>query len=255
MAAVVRCPLFFPTIYNGPDRLGSTTFASACTQPRLFAIQSVKGDRNDKIEGFHMGTRRGDPIDNDALNRLFRDARTVEAFQDRAVPDELLQAAYELARMAPTSANCQPLRILFLRSTESREQLAPALSSTNRDKTLAAPVTAIIAYDMAFPATLAHLYRVPGADKGFSGQDLIEETAFRNGSLQGAYFMLAARAVGLDVGPMSGFDNAKVDAAFFDNGDHASWRSNFICNLGFGDPAGLPPRDPRPDFSDACTIL
>ena len=202
-----------------------------------------------------MGTRRGDPIDNDALNRLFRVARTFEAFQDRAVSDELLKAAYELARMALTSANCQPLRILFLRSTESREQLAPALSSTNRDKTLAAPVTAIIAYDLAFPATLAHLYRVPGADKWFSDQDLIEETAFRNGSLQGAYFMLAARAVGLDVGPMSGFDNAKVDAAFFGSGDHASWRSNFICNLGFGDPAGLPPRDPRPDFSDACAIL
>ena len=202
-----------------------------------------------------MSTRRGDPVDNEALNRLFRHARTFEAFQDRAVPDELLQAAYELARMAPTSANCQPLRILFLRSTESREQLAPALSSTNRDKTLASPVTAIIAYDLAFPATLAHLYRVPGADKWFSSQALVEETAFRNGSLQGAYFMLAARAVGLDVGPMSGFDNGKVDAAFFASGDHASWRSNFLCNLGFGDPAGLPPRDPRPDFSDACTIL
>ena len=161
--------------------------------------------------------------------------------------------------MAPTSANCQPLRILFLRSAESREKLAPALSSTNRDKTLAAPVTAIIAHDLEFPATLAHLYRVPGADKWFSGEDLIEETAFRNGSLQGAYFMLAARAIGLDVGPMSGFDNAQVDAAFFasgdDSGDRASWRSNFICNLGYGNPAGLPPRDPRPDFSDACAIL
>ena len=196
-----------------------------------------------------------DPIDDDALNRLFRDARTFDAFRDRAVPEELLQAAYELARMAPTSANCQPLRILFLRSADSRQQLAPALSSTNRDKTLAAPVTAIIAHDLEFPATLGHLYRVPGAEKWFSGQELIAETAFRNGSLQGAYFMLAARAVGLDVGPMSGFDNAKVDAAFFDNGERASWRSNFICNLGFGDPAGLPPRDPRPEFTDACTIL
>lgn len=206
-----------------------------------------------------MSTGIGDSIDDDALNRLFRDARTVEAFHDRPVPDDLLRAAYELARMAPTSANCQPLRILFLRSAESREKLAPALSSTNRDKTLAAPVTAIIAHDLEFPATLAHLYRVPGADKWFSGEDLIEETAFRNGSLQGAYFMLAARAIGLDVGPMSGFDNAQVDAAFFasgdDSGDRASWRSNFICNLGYGNPAGLPPRDPRPDFSDACAIL
>ena len=202
-----------------------------------------------------MSTGIGDPLDNDALNRLFREARTVDAFHDRPVPDALLQAAYELAHMAPTSANCQPMRILFLRSAESRERLAPALSSTNRDKTLAAPVTAIIAHDLEFPATLAHLYRVPGADKWFSGEDLIKKTAFRNGSLQGAYFMLAARAMGLDVGPMSGFDNAKVDAAFFSSGDHASWRSNFICNLGFGDPAGLPPRDPRPAFSDACAIL
>ena len=194
-------------------------------------------------------------IDNDAQNRVFRDARTFDAFQDRAVPDELLQAVYELARMGPTSANCQPMRILFLRSAESRDRLAPALSSTNRDKTLAAPMTAIIAHDLDFPATLSQLYRVPGADKWFSGEDLIAETAFRNGSLQGAYFMLAARAVGLDVGPMSGFDNAKVDATFFHSGDHASWRSNFICNLGFGDPTDLPPRDPRPDFADACSIL
>ncbi len=202
-----------------------------------------------------MSTRGGDPIDNDALNRLFRDARTVDAFHDRPVPDALLRTAYELARMAPTSANCQPMRILFLRSAESRERLAPALSSTNRAKTLAAPVTAIIAHDLAFPATLAHLYRVPGADKWFSGEALIAETAFRNGSLQGAYFMLAARAVGLDVGPMSGFDNAKVDAAFFAGEGRETWRSNFICNLGFGDPAGLPPRDPRPAFADACSIL
>ena len=211
--------------------------------------------RKRRNEGINMSIRGGDPIDNDALNRLFRDARTFDAFQDRDVPDQLLRDVYELARMAPTSANCQPLRILFLRSTKSREMLAPALSSTNRDKTLAAPVTAIIAHDLEFPATLAHLYRVPGANKWFSGEDLIAETAFRNGSLQGAYFMLAARAVGLDVGPMSGFDNAMVDAAFFGSGDYASWRSNFICNLGFGDAAGLPPRDPRPDFSDACRIV
>ena len=202
-----------------------------------------------------MSAHTGEPIDNDALNRLFRDARTVEAFHDREVPDALLQAAYDLARMGPTSANCQPMRILFLRSAESRERLAPALSSTNRDKTLAAPVTAIIAHDLDFPARLPDLYRVPGAEHWFSGEALIAETAFRNGSLQGAYFMLAARAVGLDVGPMSGFDNGQVDAAFFTGGERASWRSNFICNLGFGDPAGLPPRDPRPDFADACAIL
>lgn len=202
-----------------------------------------------------MSTRRGDPIDDDALDALFRNARTFDNFQDKEVPDALLQAAYELARMAPTSANCQPMRVLFLRSKESRERLAPALSSTNRDKTLAAPVTAIIAYDLAFPATLSRLYRVPGAEKWFSGEALIEETAFRNGSLQGAYFLLAARAIGLDVAPMSGFDNAKVDAEFFTGGERETWRSNFICNIGFGDPAGLPPRDPRPEFADACAVL
>ena len=147
------------------------------------------------------------------------------------------------------------MRILFLRSKESRERLAPALSSTNRDKTLAAPVTAIIAHDLEFPKTLAHLYRVPGAEKWFSGEELIQETAFRNGSLQGGYFLLAARAVGLDVAPMSGFDNAKVDAEFFSEGERANWRSNFICNLGYGDATGLPPRDPRPAFSDTCAIV
>ncbi|MDC0033302.1 malonic semialdehyde reductase [Alphaproteobacteria bacterium] len=202
-----------------------------------------------------MSVSKGDPIDDYTLDRLFRDARTFDEFQDQVVPRELLQAAYELARMAPTSANCQPLRILFLQSTESRKRLAPALSSTNRGKTLAAPATAIIAYDLKFPATLPHLYRVPGAEKWFSSKELVAETAFRNGSLQGAYFMLAARAIGLDVGPMSGFDNAKVDATFFSSGNQASWRSNFICNLGFGDPAGLLPRDPRPKFLDACAVL
>ena len=202
-----------------------------------------------------MTTRSDNTIDNDALDRLFRTARTVDNFHDRAVSDELLQATYDLARMAPTSANCQPMRILFLRQGEGREKLAPTLSSTNRDKTLAAPVTAIIAYDLDFPKTLTQLYRVPGADKWFSGAALIEETAFRNSSLQGAYFMLAARAMGLDVAPLSGFDNAKVDAEFFSSGDRASWRSNFICNLGYGDLTGLPERDPRPNFSDACMVL
>jgi 3-hydroxypropanoate dehydrogenase len=194
-------------------------------------------------------------LDDQALDILFREARTFDDFEDRPVPDALLQEVYDLARMAPTSANCQPMRILFLTSPESRDRLAPALSSTNRDKTLKAPVTAIIAYDLAFPATLSKLYRVPGAEHWFSGDGLIQETAFRNSSLQGAYFILAARSLGLDVAPMSGFDNAQVDAAFFSNGDFKSWRSNFICNLGYGDPTGLPARDPRPEFSDACAVL
>ena len=194
-------------------------------------------------------------VDDQALDIIFREARTVDDFEDRPVPDTLLQQAYALARMAPTSANCQPMRILFLNSKESRERLAPALSSTNREKTLKAPVTAIIAYDLAFPETLSKLYRIPGAEHWFSGDAMIQETAFRNSSLQGAYFILAARSVGLDAGPMSGFDNAQVDDAFFSEGPYKNWRSNFICNLGYGDASSLPPRDPRPDFTDACAVI
>lgn len=193
------------------------------------------------------------PINDDALDILFREGRTFDAFLDRPVPDELLRRAYDLARMTPTSANCQPMRILFVRSDEAKHLMAPTLSSTNREKSVRAPVTAIIAHDLKFYENLPRLYRVPGAEKWFMGQDgLIEETAFRNASLQGASFMLAARAVGLDVGPMSGFDNAKIDKAFFAG---TSWRSNFICNLGYGDPATLPSRDPRLDFDEACRIV
>ncbi len=192
-------------------------------------------------------------IDDDALNILFREGRTYDAFTDRPVPDDLLRRAYDLARMTPTSANCQPMRILFVRSSEAKEKMAPALSSTNREKSVRAPVTAIVAHDLAFYENLPRLYRVPGAEKWFTGQaGLIAETAFRNSSLQGASFMLAARAVGLDVGPMSGFDNAKIDEAFFGG---TGWKSNFLCNLGFGDPASLPPRDPRLDFDEACRIV
>jgi 3-hydroxypropanoate dehydrogenase len=192
-------------------------------------------------------------VNDEALDILFREGRTFDAFLDKPVPDELLRRAYDLARMTPTSANCQPMRILFVRSDEAKQLMAPTLSSTNREKSVRAPVTAIIAHDLKFYENLPRLYRVPGAEKWFMGQDgLIEETAFRNASLQGASLMLAARAVGLDVGPMSGFDNAKFDEAFFAG---TSWRSNFICNLGFGDPATLPPRDPRLDFDEACRIV
>lgn len=193
------------------------------------------------------------PIGDDALDTLFREGRTFDSFLDKPVSDDLLRQAYELARMTPTSANCQPMRILFLRSPESKERLAPALSSTNRDKTVAAPVVAIVAHDLKFYENLPKLYRVPGAEKWFMGQEgLIEETAFRNGSLQGASLMLALRAVGLDVGPMSGFRNDMVDEEFFAD---SSWRSNFICNVGYGDPATLPPRDARLDFDEACRIV
>ncbi len=194
----------------------------------------------------------GNPIDQAALDTLFNEGRTFDAFLDREVPDGLLQQAYDLAKMTPTSANCQPMRVLFLRSAEAKERLAPALSSTNRDKTVIAPVVAIVAHDLEFYENLPKLYRVPGAEKWFMGQDgLIEETAFRNGALQGACLMLALRAVGLDVGPMSGFKNGMVDEEFFSG---TSWRSNFICNIGYGDPSGLSPRDPRLDFDEACRI-
>ena len=192
-------------------------------------------------------------INDDALDVLFREGRTYDAFIDRPVPDDLLCRAYDLARMTPTSANCQPMRILFVRSDDAKQKMAPALSSTNREKSVRAPVTAIIAQDLQFYEKLPRLYRVPGAEKWFTGQaGLIAETAFRNASMQGASFMLAARAVGLDVGPMSGFDNAKIDEAFFAG---TSWKSNFLCNLGFGDPVTLPPRDRRLDFDEACRIV
>jgi 3-hydroxypropanoate dehydrogenase len=145
------------------------------------------------------------------------------------------------------------MRILFVTTQEAKDRLVPMLSSTNRDKSAVAPAVAIIAHDLAFYDNLPKLYRIPGAEKWFMGQEgLIEETAFRNTALQGAYFMLAARAVGLGVGPMSGFDNAAVDAEFF---AEMNWRSNFICNLGFGDDSKVPARDPRLDFAEVCKFI
>ena len=192
-------------------------------------------------------------LDDSALDRLFREARTHNGWRDLPVPDALLREAYELARMGPTSANCSPLRIAFVRSPAAKQRLSPFLSSGNRAKTMAAPATAILAYDMAFHERLPELYPFADARSWFAGDEaLIATTALRNGSLQGAYFILAARALGLDCGPMSGFDNAGVDAEFFAG---TSWRSNFLCNLGYGDPAALRPRAPRLAFDEACVIL
>lgn len=203
-----------------------------------------------------MDEARPNPVDDRALDAIFRIPRAVDNFIDRPVPDDLLRSVYELARMPPTSSNCQPMRILFLKSRESRERLAPALSSGNRDKTMRAPVTAIVAYDLAFYTHLPRMFHKQGADSWFKGNDAaIQEHGFRNGTLQAAYFMLAARALGLDVGPMSGFDRRKVDAEFFSDGDCATWRSNFVCNLGYGDPTGLHPRDPRFAFDEACRTI
>src|SRR5919108_4259185 len=192
-------------------------------------------------------------INDAALDQIFRQARTHRSWTGEPVSDVVLQAAYDLARMAPTSANCSPMRVLFVRSAEAKERLRPALSQGNVEQTMKAPVTAIIGYDLQFYDLLPRLYPFADARSWFAGDDeLIRATAFRNGSLQGAYFIVAARAVGLDCGPMSGFDNAKVDAAFFPDG---RVRSNFLCNLGYGDRTGLAPRNPRLAFEEACTLL
>ncbi len=191
---------------------------------------------------------------NDAgLDLLFREARTHNGWTDKEVSDVMLQAVFDLAKMGPTSANCSPLRIVYVKSQAAKERLKPALIEGNVDKTMAAPVTAVLGHDLEFYEQLPKLFPHTDARSWFLGNDeLIEATAFRNGSLQGAYFILAARALGLDCGPMSGFDNAMVDQAFFPNG---KVKSNFICNLGYGDPSKLFPRSPRFDFDEVCKII
>lgn len=191
---------------------------------------------------------------NDAgLDLLFREARTHSDWTDREVSDVLLQAVFDLAKTGPTSANCSPLRIVYVRSAAAKERLKPALIEGNVEKTMAAPVTAILGHDLEFYEQLPKLFPHTDARAWFVGNDaLIETTAFRNGSLQGAYFIMAARALGLDCGPMSGFDNAAVDRAFFPDG---TIKSNFLCNLGYGDPSKLFPRSPRFDFDEVCKIV
>jgi len=188
-----------------------------------------------------------------ALKQLFFDARTFNKFQPRPVDDATLHALVDLAKWGPTSMNAQPGRIVFVRSAEAKEKLKGALMGGNVDKTLAAPVTAIIAYDTEFHEHLPTQFpAMPGARDMFHGNAaFIESTAVRNSSLQGAYLILAARALGLDSGAMSGFDQAAVDAAFFPDG---KWKSNFLVNLGYGDPTKIFPRNPRLDFEEACKI-
>ena len=193
-------------------------------------------------------------LDDAALDTLFREARSHNKWRDEPVSDDTLIALHGLLKWGPTSANSSPARFLFLRTKEAKERLAPALSAGNLDKTMAAPVTVIVAYDPRFYDHLPTLFpHNPDARSWFTGNDaLAATTAFRNGTLQGAYLMLAARSLGLDVGAMSGFDNDKVDAEFL---AADAWRSNFLCNLGYGDPAGLFDRSPRLDFADACQLL
>lgn len=189
----------------------------------------------------------------DALDLIFRKARTHRAWLDRPVPDDLLRRVYELAAEGPTSANCSPMRMLFVKSREAKERLRPALTPGNVDKTMQAPVTAIIGHDLEFYELLPRLFPAADMRANFAGKpDLIAATAFRNGSLQGAYLILAARALGLDCGAMSGFDNAKVDAAFFPDG---RVKSNFLCNLGYGDASKLGARPPRLPFDDAGRVI
>ena len=192
------------------------------------------------------------PISISSIQQMFTEARTHHAWQDKDVADGLLHEIYDLAKWGPTSANSSPMRIVFVKSKSAKEKLIPALMAGNVEPVRAAPVTAIIAYDQKFYDQLPTLFPAFDMRPMFvSNPSMSEQSAFRNSSLQGAYLILAARALGLDAGPMSGFDNAKVDKAFFEN---SSWKSNFICNIGYGDAAKLHPRGPRLSFDEACVI-
>ncbi len=195
-------------------------------------------------------------LDDAALDLILRSARSQNAWQDKPVSDEQLRALYDLFKWGPTTGNSSPARILFLRTREAKQRLAPALVPSNVDKTLTAPVVAVIGHDLTFYEWLPRLYPVsPKMREVYAAPDkkaLAETTALRNGSLQGAYLIIAARALGLDCGPMSGFDNGKVDEAFFKD---TPIRSNFLCGLGHGDPAKLKPRGPKLSFEEACTLL
>jgi 3-hydroxypropanoate dehydrogenase len=210
----------------------------------------------------------GQRVDDAALDTLFGKARTFTAWQPRPVSDDMLRELYELLKWGPTSANAEPARFVFLRTKDSKERLRPALAPLNVKKTMAAPVTVIIAYDLKFYEHLPRLFpQNPAMAKLFENSpDMVETTAKRNSSLQGAYMIMAARALGLDCGPMSGFDHAKVDEEFFAAGKpcfgcdqeffpEGQVKSNFLCNLGYGDSRSLHPRLARLPFNEACSFL
>lgn len=193
------------------------------------------------------------PLQDEALDTLFRSARTFNAWQNREVADSTLQKLYNLMKMGPTSANCQPARLVFVKTDAAKQRLKPLLSEGNRDKSMAAPVTVIVAHDSRFHEHLPTLFPHTDAKSWFDGKsEKIAETAFRNGSLQGAYLIMAARALGLDCGPMSGFDTDGVNQAFFPDG---RYQANFLVNLGYGDSEGMRERAPRLPFDEACEIL
>jgi 3-hydroxypropanoate dehydrogenase len=193
------------------------------------------------------------PLDDAALATLFTEARSQNAWTREPIPDDLLRQIYDLARMGPTSANCSPGRFVFVRTPEARRRLEPALSKNNLEKTMSAPVTVIAAWDKEFYNKLPQLFPHVDARGWFTGTpEMTHETAFRNATLQAAYLLLAARALGLDAGPMSGFDKAKVDAEFFAG---TTWTANLLINIGYGDPSKVFGRLPRLDFSEACKLL
>ena len=192
-------------------------------------------------------------IDQTSLNQLFLAARTANGFLDKPVPVELLREVYDLARMAPTSMNTQPARYVFITTAEAKARLLPTLSPGNVDKTRSAPVTVIVATDTRFFEHMPQIWHLPGAKENFEGNaTLAANTANRNGTLSGGYFILAARALGLDCGPMSGVDLAKVNAEFFPDGRYTA---NFLINLGYGDPGKVFNRNPRLSFDQACSVL
>jgi 3-hydroxypropanoate dehydrogenase len=192
-------------------------------------------------------------INDEALDTIFRTARSQNKWLDRPVSPALLMAVYDLMRFGPTSANCSPARIVFVVSQDAKERLKPHLAPTNIEKTMTAPAVAIIGYDLDFPEHMPKLFpHNPGAKDWFNDPVNRQTTAFRNGSLQGGYFIVAARALGLDCGPMSGFSNEGVDKEFFAG---TNIKSNFLCGLGYGDPSGLFDRNPRLEFDEACKIL
>ena len=192
-------------------------------------------------------------LDAPAFDQLFREARTHNRWLNRPIDDDLLRALYDLTKLAPTSANSQPLRIVFVKTAEGKALLKPALAPPNVEKTMTAPVTAIVAHDVEFYEKLPTLFPHANARSWFAHRpaDELARIAQHGGTMQGAYLILAARALGLDCGPIGGFDNGMVDRAFLTN---TTWRSNFLVNLGYGDPAGVFPRSPRLDFADACRI-
>jgi 3-hydroxypropanoate dehydrogenase len=200
-----------------------------------------------------MGKMPARQLDAAGLDLIFRKARTRYAWHDQPVSDAMIRAIYDLAKLGPTSANSCPGRFVFVRSRRAKERLRPHLMATNVDKTMQAPCCVIVAYDTRFYDLLPKLYPSRDFRSGFAADPVLsEETAFRNGALQGAYFLIAARALGLDCGPMSGFNRQTLDAEFFADG---RWRSNFLCNIGHGSDQGLRPRNPRLDFEEACLEL